>query len=134
MRLHSQTNTTRILPGRLCPLFTLSAHSWISQAKEAEIFFRNNFFEILISLKHFSVLYTYFREVVFLSVVVSVMCRIFSRWLKWNVLQMKGNLDWLQWILKPKQIFSGNNLKFYPNPNPALARRCFETDQKIFLK
>ena len=35
MRLQSQTKTTRILPGRLWPLFTLSAHSWISQANEA---------------------------------------------------------------------------------------------------
>ena len=46
----------------------------------------------------FFLFFPYFQEVVFLSVVVSVMCQIFSRWLKLNVLLIMYNIN----ILKRK--------------------------------
>ena len=63
MRLHSQTNTTSILPGRLWPLLTLSAHSWISQANEADKLKQIR----ICGNKNFSNIRTYFLAVESLS-------------------------------------------------------------------
>ena len=83
MRLQSQTKTTRILPGRLWPLLTLSAHSCISQANDAGIDWGSQGREIVIS---------YFPEVGFLFVVVSLMCEIFSRWLQLNIRPIRNKM------------------------------------------
>ena len=78
MRLHNQTNTTSILPGRLWPLLTLSAHSWISQANEAGTLDQiKNFADT-----NFANIRTYFREVESLSAVDVPRSGISSRVLK----------------------------------------------------
>ena len=78
MRLHSQTNTTSILPGRLWPLLTLSAHSWISQANEADTLKQIK----ICADKNFANISTYFPEVESLSAEDVPRSDISSKWLK----------------------------------------------------
>ena len=67
----------------VCPFLNLAGKwGWNS------FFFENWKIKCFLNFKNLSAEFsvTYFQEVVFLSVEVSVMCQIFSRWLKLNVL------------------------------------------------
>lgn len=119
----------------VCPFLNLAGKwGW------NRFFFENWKIKCFLNFKNLSAEFsvTYFQEVVFLSVVVSVMCQIFSRWLKLNLLLIIS-ISWLDAInakgcFKSEKRLCVNNLQFSSNPNPALLVRCFEADQNIFFK